>query len=135
MSANVIPFAPVKPKPRKGSFLEHLTVKAWREVSPPKNARPFDQFFACHISGDSLSGDGIFDGDYALARKPFELSEITRGRLAAVSTPLGLLVKHVHIGFDGIRLESSNPDYEDLWFPPDDVEIVGIVVRVERDYE
>jgi SOS-response transcriptional repressor LexA len=139
VSENIIPFAPpstAKPrKLKKGKFLEDLAVKQWREIRPLKNARAGDRYFCCHIVGDSLSGDGIFDGDYVVCREPFKLSEITHGSLAAVSTPVGLLVKHVFFGLKEVHLANSNPDYEDLYFKPDEVEVRGIVVRIERDIE
>jgi hypothetical protein len=57
------------------------------------------------------------------------------GHIAAVQTPLGLLLKHVYITAKEVRLVSSNLDYEDLFFAPGDVEINGIVKRVERDFD
>ena len=141
MSTNIIPFAKPSdaprakpPKRKKETFLEHQAAAQWREVRPIKGARPHDKFFCCYICGDSLSGDGIYDRDYLVCRSTFKLSEVMHGHLAAVQTPCGLLVKHVYIGIKEVRLASSNPNFEDLYFTPDVVEIVGIVVRVERDF-
>jgi SOS-response transcriptional repressor LexA len=115
--------------------IEHLPIREWRDIRPIKNARPFDRFCAALVSGNSLTGDGVFDGDYVIVRLTFELEEIKPGRLCAVLTPVGLLIKHIYLTLDNrIRLASANQTYEDLVFDIDDVEIQGVVVRVERDF-
>jgi SOS-response transcriptional repressor LexA len=115
--------------------IEHLPIREWRDIRPIKNARPFDRFCAARVSGNSLFDDGIFDADYIIARLTFELDEITPGKLVVVMTPFGLLVKHIYLTLSNqVRLASANPAYEDLVFEIDDVEIQGVVVRVERDF-
>jgi SOS-response transcriptional repressor LexA len=115
--------------------VEHLPILEWREIRPIKNARPFDRYCAARVSGNSLYDDGIYDGDIVIARLNFELTEIYPGKLAVVLTPLGLLVKHIYVSLDSkVRLVSANPVYEDIVLDCDDVEIQGVVVRVERDF-
>ena len=115
--------------------IEHLPIREWRDIRPIKNARPFDRFCAARVSGNSLLDDGIHDNDYIIARLTFELSEITPGKLVAVLTPYGLLIKHIYLQLDGrVRLVSANPVYEDIVLDTTDAEIQGIVVRVERDF-
>jgi SOS-response transcriptional repressor LexA len=115
--------------------IEHLPIREWRDIRPIKNARPFDRFCAARVSGNSLYDDGIFDGDYIIAKLTFELSEITPGHLVVILTPCGLLLKHIYQMLDGrIRLVSANPVYADIVFDAADVEIQGVVVRVERDF-
>ncbi len=114
--------------------IEHLPIAEWREIRPIANARSFDRFCAARVVGASLTGDGIFDGDYLIVRLTFEQYDITPGKLAAVLTPGGLLVKHIYPTLDGrVRLVSSNPDYEDFLLDAEDVTVQGVVVRVERD--
>lgn len=116
------------------STLDHLPIKEWREIRPIARARPFDRFCGARINGDSLAGDRICDGDYVIVRITFDDFEITPGRLCAVLTPFGLLVKHVYPTLDGrVRLVSSNVNYSDLIFDGHEVTIQGIVVRVEWD--
>lgn len=142
---NVVLFPPAKikqpikePKPQldPGKRLEQLPIQEWRDITPLKNSRPFDRYCSARVSGNSLYDDGIYDGDYIIARLNFELSEITPGKLVVVLTPYGLLVKHVYFTLDGrVRLVSANPVYDDLLFDAVDVEVQGIVVRVERDFQ
>jgi SOS-response transcriptional repressor LexA len=100
-------------------------------VTPPAHSRPRDVFYAALVNGDSLSGDGIYDGFYVLVRQTFDRSELTPGRLIAVLTCYGLLLKRAYFTLDGkVRLVSSNPTYVDLLFRVDEVSVQGIVIAV-----
>jgi SOS-response transcriptional repressor LexA len=120
---------------KKHEVFDDVPILEWREVREIKGARPFDQFCGAPIQGDSMVGDNILDKDYAIFRTTFDIWEVTPGKLCAVWTPSGLLIKHVYITLnDEIRLTSSNLKYPDLVFHAEDITIQGIVVRVERDY-
>lgn len=114
---------------------EGAEVRKWREITPIKNARPFDLFIATTVEGDSLNGDRIFDGDVVIIRLNFDLQEITPGRLVSVLTPAGHVLKHIYVTLDDhVRLVSSNERFPDLVFDIELVEVQGIVVRTERDF-
>ena len=114
--------------------IENLPIDDWREIRPINNARPSDRFCAARISGDSLTDEGIYEGDFAIVRLNFEAYELKPGRLVAILTPSGLLVKHIYQTLDGrVRLVSANRNYSDLLFEGDAVSIQGLIVRVERD--
>jgi SOS-response transcriptional repressor LexA len=120
---------------KKHEVFDDVPIIEWRDVREIKGARPFDQYCGAPIEGDSMIGDNILDKDYAIFRTTFDIWEITPGRLCAVWTPSGLLIKRVYITLsDEIRLASSNPKYPDLVFSSEDVCIQGIVVRVERNF-
>lgn len=113
---------------------DDLPIGDWRETRPVESARPLDQFCFAQVSGESLYEDGIHDGDFILIRLTFEDLELTPGRLLAVFTPYGLLIKHVYKTLDNkVRLVSANPAYEDILLEADDVTVQGIAIRVERD--
>lgn len=115
---------------------DDLPILGWRDVRPIKGARPFDQFCGAPVQGDSMIADNIFDGDYAIFRTTFDAEEVTPGKLCAIWTPRGLVIKHVYITLDdSIRLVSSNPHYQDIVYSLEDVVIQGIVVRVEHDWD
>lgn len=117
-----------------GKSMADLPIQGWRSIRMSPKVRRNDRLCGAIVQGDSLIGDGINDGDIAIFRLNFDIDEVTPGRLAAVWTPNGLLVKHVYLTLDEqIRLVSSNPQYDDLVFDSCDVEIQGIVIRVERD--
>lgn len=119
-----------------GSSVEYLPFIRRRKIRRVKDARQSDRFIATRVVGNSLSGDGINNGDYAICKITFEMHEVRSGRLVIVKTPLGLLIKHFYLMNDGsIRLASANSDYPDLFFELEDVEIQAVVVRTERDWE
>jgi SOS-response transcriptional repressor LexA len=114
---------------------DRFAVSKWRRISPVKSARPFDRYIATPVEGDSLTGDFIFDGDFVIIRLTFELEEVTPGRLVSVDTPGGVLVKHIYRTMSNqIRLVSSNERYPAIVYDSDIVQILGIIVRVERDF-
>ena len=85
-----------------------------------------DKVFALRIAGESLSGDGIHEGDHILVLPTSELDR--EGRIYIVRDPATgeSVVKHLKRNNGRVELSSSNPDY-----PPrvlDQVEIIGRVV-------
>jgi SOS-response transcriptional repressor LexA len=111
-----------------------LPITGWIDIKPPKNARPSDRFCAAMVNGDSLEGEGIQDGDFVVIRTTFEAHEIRPGKLVAVFTSYGLLIKHIYVGLnDKVRLVSANKAYEDIVLDAEDVKIQGIVVQLVRN--
>lgn len=105
-----------------------------RTIRPIRGARRKDKFCAARVRGNSLCDDGVFDGDCAIVRLTFERNEVTPGRLVAILTPYGLLLKHCYLALSGdVRLVSANPMFEDIILEPEEVTIQGLVVRIERD--
>lgn len=87
-----------------------------------------DDFFLI-VDGDSMTDDGIFSGDRVLVRPGVHLGN---GEIAAVQVDDGdgtrcATLKHVHLeeGDRTVRLHASNPAYDDLVVPVDDVTIAG----------
>lgn len=106
-------------------------------VLRPRAARPWDKFVCYQASGDSLIGDGIFDGDKLICRTNFEASEVTDDKLVVVKLPCGsLLVKHFHLLETGyVKLSSSNPNYRDQYYELDMIEIKAIVSESIRHWD
>ncbi len=89
--------------------------------------------FAVKVRGDSMTGDGVFDGDYVVVDPGLEVGD---REMVVVRTggPDGeAIVRRLwHEGAE-IRLESSNPDYSPVILGPDDEPvIVGRVIAVTR---
>ena len=72
--------------------------------------------FLLRVTGDSMIGDGICDGDLVLLR-PGE--EVRPGEIAAayVGDAFEATLKHVHPERNGVRLRASNPAYADMIVP------------------
>lgn len=82
------------------------------------------------VSGDSMLGDAICDGDIAIVQL-----KKTAGKRDIVAVQVageGVTVKRLRLKKKTVDLVPSNPDYPVKTFPADQVEIVGKVVGVVR---
>ena len=85
--------------------------------------------FLLRVTGDSMSGDGILDGDRVLLRPGVALCN---GEIAAVQITEGeqwqTTLKRVFAApaWDYVELRASNPAYEPLRVPSDKVDIAGV---------
>lgn len=84
-----------------------------------------DRLFALRVSGQSMQGDGIEDGDYVLLID----EDIPNGGIGAVLYNDETSLKHVYYDPDGLRLEPANEDYEAIHIHPDVFEEVRILGR------
>lgn len=89
------------------------------------------EYFWLVTSGDSMIGDGIKDGDYALIKKT---SEFNNGDICAVIVDgeEGML-KHITKKNGTVILTSSNPEYPARVLT-EDVVVVGKLVEIKRRY-
>jgi len=84
--------------------------------------------FALKVQGDSMTGDGIFDGDYVVCKRSQTASN---GKIvAAIVDNENVTVKRFYKEPDTIRLEPSNPDYQPIYTK--NCRIAGIVVGLMR---
>ncbi len=90
--------------------------------------------FLLRVQGDSMTGDGILNGDKVLLRPA---SELRPGEIAAVlvGDAHEATLKHVFFEAKGktIVLRASNPAYPDLIVPAADVKIAGVFRGLVRD--
>jgi hypothetical protein len=87
------------------------------------------------ICGPSLEGIGLYDGDKVILKKAFSKNEITRDTVCIVYMPaLGEEVLAKKIRFEGewIKLRACHPDVGDRLVKPEEVEIRGIVIGMQR---
>ncbi|OHB52687.1 MAG: repressor LexA [Planctomycetes bacterium GWF2_42_9] len=84
--------------------------------------------FALKVQGDSMIGDGIFDGDYVVCQKT---NVAQNGRIvAAVVDNDSATVKRFFKEADKVRLEPSNPAYKPIY--TQNCTIAGVVVGLMR---
>lgn len=83
--------------------------------------------FALRVSGDSMNGAGILDGDYVLARiqKTAKHGEIVVARMGTEMT-----VKRLSVRGQTQHLVAENPKYTSIPFEGEDAEIQARVVAV-----
>ncbi len=111
---------------------EWIPVEGLKEIFlQPKTSNPTATIVAVRVSGNSMSGDKIFDGDYLVVEMG---THPTPNKLILVRTPHGLVVKRVVRGLDDtIILRSSNPRHKDRAWPNKEIQMVGTVVQIVRD--
>jgi repressor LexA len=86
--------------------------------------------FALKVAGDSMTGDGICDGDYVIC-KHSRTAPIGKIVVAIVDDD-NATVKRFYTETGGARLESSNPDYAPI--RTQNCRITGIVVGLMRKF-
>jgi repressor LexA len=84
--------------------------------------------FALKVVGDSMTGDGIFDGDYVVCKRS---QTAQNGKIvAAIVDNENATVKRFYKETDRIRLEPSNPNYKPIY--TQNCTIAGVVVGLMR---
>jgi repressor LexA len=88
--------------------------------------------FALRVSGDSMIGDGIFDGDYIFVRKQLHAGP---GEIVVAMIEDEATVKRFYPEGDRVRFQPSNPRLKPIYVSRDDfreTQIIGVVVGVYR---
>jgi len=119
-----------------GTTIEFFEHPRSQLILRPQWARDFKEVATVTVSGDSLMDENIRDGDVLIVKRIFEAAEIRSGRLVVALLPTGRsVVKRIHFEGDRIILRSSNPNYDDLVFGPDEIRVEGIVKRLTREMD
>jgi len=84
-----------------------------------------DRVFAIRVSGQSMQGADINDGDYVLLMD----DDIPQGGIGAVLYDGETSLKRIYSDQNGLRLEPANPDYDDIHIEPDVFEEVRVLGR------
>ena len=84
-----------------------------------------DRMFAIRVSGQSMIGVDIYDGDYVLLID----DDIPNGGIGAVMYNGETSLKRIYNEAAGLRLEPANDEYPDVYIKPDVFEEVRILGR------
>ena len=92
-----------------------------------------DRLFAIRVSGQSMIGADINDGDYVLLID----DDIPNGGIGAVLYNGETSLKRIYQEKEGLRLEAANDEYPDVYIKPDIFEEIKVLGRyvghVNRD--
>ncbi len=89
------------------------------------------ELYALRVRGNSMIGDGIFDGDFAIIKKQ---SWADNGDTAvAIVDDNEATLKKYYKEKGRIRLQPANPTFDPIFRK--EVEIRGIVVKIIRDFQ
>jgi repressor LexA len=114
-----------------GSPIEALQHEIGRIAAPPELMGDGDHF-ALEVSGDSMIGAGILDGDVVIIRRS-ETAESGDIVVALIDAEEATL-KRLRRRGNSIALEAANPAYETRIFGPDRVRVQGKLVAMVRRY-
>ena len=84
---------------------------------------------AVRVTGDSMSGDAIADGDIAIIRRQ---QEANKGDILALRIDDEITLKRVRLDGDRARLLASNPEHAERVVPARRLEILGKLVGIVR---
>jgi repressor LexA len=98
--------------------------------------------YALKVSGSSMIDDGIFDGDIILVQKQ---SSASNGEIVVASIDNESTVKRFFLRNEPgrqtdkesgkiVELRPANPALKSMWYPPDVVDIQGVVVALIRKF-
>lgn len=105
---------------------EHLL--GYEEV-PAKELKGSDHFYLV-VKGDSMTGSNIYPGYKVLVRQQ-EYVENNEIAVVLVNNGEEATLKRVKYLDDTVLLYPDNPAYEAQVYKPDEVQVIGIVIKVE----
>ena len=84
-----------------------------------------DETFMLRVKGDSMIGDGLFDGDFVVVQKQ---SSADNGDIVVALLGDEATVKRFFRENGRVRLQPSNPTMEPIFAPADQLAIIGKVI-------
>jgi len=88
-----------------------------------------DNAFSLRVKGESMTGAGIFDGDYVIVKPQ---STIENGEIGVVLIAEEATVKRVLLEDRKIILKPENAFMQPMIYKPDEISIIGKVIGVIR---
>ena len=102
------------------------------QVKVPANMVRKDTY-ALKVCGHSMIDDNIQDGDIVIIEK--RMSAENGQSVVALINSEQVTLKKFYIEADGIRLQPANPDMEAILLKNEEVEVLGVVTGVIRQFE
>ena len=90
------------------------------------------ELFALRVSGDSMSGVGIMNGDIAIIQRQ---DRVENGEIAAVLIEQEATLKRVYFSTDILMLKAENPAFDDLQYSGGEMEHIHILGRYQGSFE
>ncbi len=89
--------------------------------------------YALKVCGHSMIDDNIQDGDIVIIEK--RISAENGQSVVALINNEQVTLKKFYIEADGIRLQPANPDMEPILLKNEEVEVLGVVTGVIRNFD
>jgi len=89
--------------------------------------------YALQVKGSSMIDDNILDGDIVIIEK--RISAENGQSVVALINNEQVTLKKFYIEADGVRLQPANPDMEAIILKNEDVQVLGVVSGVIRNFD
>lgn len=89
--------------------------------------------YALRVQGSSMIDDNILDGDIIVVEK--RITAENGQSVVALINNEQVTLKKFYIEANGIRLQPANPDMEPIILKNEDVQVLGVVAGVIRNFE
>lgn len=104
-------------------------ITGFRDVRLIETTDQMARFVAVPVEGDSLTEQGILDGDMLICR----ITQVYEtDKLGLWQTPSGRTCKFAYYDFDNSVVLHNDNGWRQTW-DSSDIKLLGLVVRVERD--
>lgn len=108
--------------------LSDWEITGFRDVRLIESNDQTARFVAVPVDGDSLKDQGILNGDFLICKITNVYED---GKIGLWQTPHGRTAKYAYKENDCVTLHNEN-GWRQEW-QPDELKLLGIVIRVERD--
>lgn len=122
---------PVMGKIAAGTPVEAIQVRL-DEISVPETLLRRGEHYALEVSGDSMTGAGILEGDIALIRKTENV--INGDIIVAVIDDEQATLKRLRRRGNSVALEAANPNYKTRILRPEQLAVRGKLAGIIRLY-
>lgn len=110
---------------------QNWRIKGFRDVRAVRNISFEKSLIGIPVVGDSLQNIGILHGDILITLITDDYKE---ERIGIWQTPHGRTAKYAYEDLDGMVVLHNKNGWVQRW-QPEEIKLIGIVVRVERDME
>jgi hypothetical protein len=110
---------------------EKFAIKGFRDIRLVEDVGQNEHIVGVPVVGDCLKNIGILHGDLLILKIT---NESFSDKLSVWETPNGRTAKFATKNIDGTATLHNKSDWNQTW-QTEEIELVGVVVRVERDLE
>jgi repressor LexA len=90
-----------------------------------------DSYYALKVTGDSMIGAGILEGDIVIIR---QTNVVQNGEIVVVQVNDNTTLKRFYQESTRIRLQPENPAYQPIFSSLENIRILGLLVQLIRSY-
>lgn len=92
-------------------------------------------YFILRIAGDSMIQASLTDGDLVILKQTSNSTQLKNGTIIAAKVEGMITLKHFYREGNVVILQTANSNYQPIQVLADQVEVLGILVGVWRNYE